>query len=74
MVRILVKEGLGLFWAVFDDLILLFMYSPPHERALRSHAVCLFLAHAHFFMQTHAQIHIYLVICYHFCNYHHHFL
>lgn len=78
-VCILLREELGLFWAVFDDLILLFMYSPPHERELRSQVVSVFfsLTHCFSFMQTRTcahthrhtrtQIHIYLAI---FNNFH----
>ncbi len=47
-VCILLREGLRLFWAVFDDLILLFMYSPPHERELRSQVVSVFFSLTHF--------------------------
>ena len=54
-VCVLLREGPGLFWAVFDDLILLFMYSPPHERELRSQVVSVYFSLTHFlsFMQTH---------------------
>lgn len=72
-VCILLRDGLGLFWAVFDDLILLFMYSPPHERELRSQVVSFFFSLTHFpslsCKNTHTQIHIYLAIWYHFRKY-----
>lgn len=42
------REESGLFWAVSDDLILLFMYSPPHERELRSQVVSVLFSLTHF--------------------------
>lgn len=70
-VWILLRERLGLFWDVFDDLILLFMYSPPHEREPRSQVVSVFFSLTHFpsLSCKHTQLHIYLAICYHFQEY-----